>query len=79
VSVTIPMAGFADSFNISVAVAITLYEAQSQRASRFGGNGDLSDSARARIRAVWYMKTVRESRLHIERALAGRYGSTGIE
>lgn len=79
VSVTIPMAGFADSFNISVAAAITLYEAQSQRARRFGRNGDLGDSDKARIRAVWYMKTVRESRLHIERALAGSYGSTGTE
>jgi tRNA (guanosine-2'-O-)-methyltransferase len=79
VSVTIPMAGFADSFNISVAAAVTLYEAQRQRTHRFGRNGDLSDSDTARIRAVWYMKSVRESRLHIERALASGYGSTGIE
>jgi len=75
--VTIPMAGFADSFNISVAAAIMLYEAQRQRRQRFGRTGDLSESDLARIRAVWYLKSVRESRLHIERALADGYGSTG--
>jgi tRNA (guanosine-2'-O-)-methyltransferase len=78
-AVTIPMAVFADSFNISVADALTLFEAQRQRTRRFGRNGDLSDSDMARIRAVWYMKSVRESRLHIERALASGHGSTGIE
>jgi tRNA (guanosine-2'-O-)-methyltransferase len=79
IAVTIPMAGFADSFNISVAAAITLYEAQRQRQLRFGTRGDLSASDLERIRAVWYLKSVRESRLHIERALADGYGATGIE
>ncbi|MEN8239751.1 MAG: RNA methyltransferase, partial [Actinomycetota bacterium] len=78
VAATIPMAGFADSFNISVAAAVTLYEAQRQRRDRFGTSGDLSESDIARIRAVWYLKSVRASRLHIERALADSYGSTGI-
>ena len=78
-AVTIPMAGFADSFNISVAASITLYEAQRQRRLRFGKSGDLSESDKRRIRAVWYIKSVRESRLHIERALANGYGSTGTE
>ena len=78
-AVTIPMAGFGDSFNISVAAAITLYEAQRQRTLRFGRSGNLSDPDLARIRAVWYLKSVRESRLHIERALEDGYGSTGIE
>ena len=78
-AITIPMTGFADSFNISVAAAITLYEAQRQRRLRFGKSGDLDEAERARIRAVWYLKSVRESRLHIERALADGYGSTGIE
>ncbi len=77
-AVTIPMEGFADSFNISVAAAITLYEAQRQRRRRFGTTGDLSRRDKARIRAVWYCKSVREPRLHIERALARGYGSTGI-
>jgi tRNA (guanosine-2'-O-)-methyltransferase len=79
VEVTIPMAGFADSFNISVAAAITLYGAQRQRRHRFGSSGDLGESDVAHIRAVWYLKSVRESRLHVERALADGYGSIGIE
>ena len=79
VAVTIPMAGFADSFNISVAAAIVLFEAKRQRWARFGTSGDLSESDTERVRAVWYLKSVRESRLHIERALADGYGSTGIE
>ena len=74
IAVTIPMSGFADSFNISVAVAITLYETQRQRRTRFGGSGDLSESEMARIRAVWYLKSVRESRFHVERSIAERYG-----
>jgi tRNA (guanosine-2'-O-)-methyltransferase len=78
-AVTIPMAGFADSFNISVAAAITLYEAQRQRMHRFGRHCDLSATDEERIRAVWYLKSVRESRLHIERALADGYGATGTE
>jgi len=73
VAVTIPMAGFADSFNISVAAAVTLYEAQRQRSQRFGRIGDLSPADIARIRAVWYLKSVRESHRHIERALADGY------
>ena len=61
VAVTIPMAGFADSFNISVAASATLHEAQRQRKLRFGTTGDLDESDMDRIRAVWYMKSVRES------------------
>ncbi len=39
----IPMQGFSQSFNVSVAVAISLYEAVRQRMEKFGSNGDLSD------------------------------------
>jgi tRNA (guanosine-2'-O-)-methyltransferase len=77
-AVTIPMSGFADSFNISVAASIVLYEAQRQRRQRLGRTGDLSDVDLARTRAVWYLKSVRESRLVVERALADGHGLTGI-
>ena len=73
----IPMAGFAESFNISVAAAVTLHEAHRQRVVRFGRNGDLSDEHRHRIRAVWYMKSVREADRIIERALADGYRPSG--
>jgi len=43
-AITIPMSGFADSLNISVAVSIVLYEAQRQRERRLGRTGDLSEA-----------------------------------
>jgi tRNA (guanosine-2'-O-)-methyltransferase len=75
--IAIPMSGFADSFNISVGAAITLYEARRQRERRFGSNGDLSESDLARMRAVWYLKSVRESDLVVGRGLAERHGPAG--
>lgn len=38
----IPMFGFAQSFNVSVAASIALHEAVRQRVERWGKNGDLS-------------------------------------
>lgn len=76
-SVVIPMFGFAESFNISVAAAVTLYEVHRQRVDRFGSNGDLGAERRSRIRAVWYAKSVREYRRVVERALDDGYGVTG--
>ncbi|MGI9666221.1 MAG: TrmH family RNA methyltransferase [Acidimicrobiia bacterium] len=66
-AVTIPMSGFAGSFNISVAAAVALYEVRSQRIDRFGSNGDFTDARRDQVLAVWLMKSVRESRLIVER------------
>ena len=77
-AVTIPMSGFADSFNISVAASIVLYEVQRQRKQRLGRTGDLSEVDLERTRAVWYLKSVRESRLVVERARADGHGPTGI-
>lgn len=76
-AVTIPMSGFADSFNISVAASVVLYEAQQQRERRYGSSGDLSESDVERIRAVWYLKSVRASHLVVERGLAVRHGTVG--
>jgi tRNA (guanosine-2'-O-)-methyltransferase len=68
---TIPMEGFAESFNISVAAAIALYEVHRQRVVAYGSSGDLSAEARSRIRAVWYAKTVTNSRVVVEHKLSG--------
>ena len=61
------------------------YEARSeelehcrQRIAAFGRNGDLSHADRDRILAVWYLKSVRESRLIVERALEEGYSSEGM-
>lgn len=70
---TLPMSGFAESFNISVAAAVALYEVRRQRIERFGTNGDLDEARRNQICAVWLMKSVRESRRIVERAVADGY------
>ena len=69
--VTVPMAGFAESFNISVAASVVLYEVHRQRVARNGSSGDLSTDARERIRAVWYAKTVTNPRTIVEHKLSG--------
>ena len=77
VRMTIPMTGFAESFNVSVAASIALYEARKSRRTRYGLGGRLGDIERATVRAVWYLKSVRESRLVVERALRDGYESAG--
>jgi tRNA (guanosine-2'-O-)-methyltransferase len=51
----IPMVGFVESLNVSVASAITLYNA-----SR-GRHGDLSDGERNEVRARWLLASVRDA------------------
>lgn len=75
--VKVPMAGFVESLNISVAAAVALYEAHRQRTRRWGTNGDMGAARRDQVRAVWYAKSVRESRKVIERALDDGYRSAG--
>jgi tRNA (guanosine-2'-O-)-methyltransferase len=76
--VAIPMSGFAQSLNISVAAAICLYEVRRCRLERLGAHGDLPASDRERLRAVFTIKSVRHSRKIIERALeASRVGKPG--
>ena len=67
--VTIPMGGFTESFNISVAAAVLLYEVWRQRMDAFGAMGDLSPAVRDRIRAVWLAKSVPNVRALVEHKL----------
>ena len=78
VRAVIPMAGFSESFNISVAAAVTLFEVRRQRVAAFGRNGDLDPDDRARVLAVWYLKTVREGERIVARALADGYEPAGM-
>lgn len=50
----IPMPGFTRSFNLSVSVAITVYDCSWRRRVQLGGVGDLDDAAKTRLRARWY-------------------------
>ena len=63
----IPMTGFVESFNISVAAAVALYHAYRQRVSALGSQGDLDDASRDRLRAEFYMRSVKEPEAIIER------------
>ena len=65
----IPISGFVQSFNISVAAALCLQRARDDRTARLGAHGDLSADDRSRLRADFAMKSVRHYRALIERAL----------
>ena len=54
----IPMNGFVQSFNISVAAALGLYHAYTDRLRSLGGSGDLSADEREILRAVYYRRSV---------------------
>ena len=68
----IPMPGFTQSFNISVAAALALYHARQDRLSRQGFHGDLGERAKTDVRARFYWKSVRRAEDLLRRALAER-------
>lgn len=78
VPIRIPMVGFVESYNISVAAAITLYRAYRDRLERQGRHGDLNEAERERLVARYYLNTVRRPEA-ILRRIAGEAGpeSTG--
>jgi|GEM_PF-213690 len=61
VTCIIPSPGFIQSYNISVAAAMTLYAAHAARLRAYGSNGDLSDEDRNRLRADFYMRSSRHA------------------
>lgn len=69
-TVFIPISGFVESYNISVAAGICLQQARTDRIARLGRHGDLTRSDRDRLRAVFMMKSVKHHRPVIERLLA---------
>lgn len=58
----IPIDGFVQSFNISVAAALSLYEAKRQRVERLGEQGDLDAVQRQILRAQFYLRAVNQPR-----------------
>ncbi len=66
----VPIDGFVQSFNISVAAALCLAQARRDRVARLGRHGDLDPADRDRLRAVWYLKSVPHARQVVERLLA---------
>lgn len=71
----IPMCGFSQSFNVSVAAGIALAVAVEARRQRPQGHGDLSAAQRASLVADWQRRSVR----HADRILARLARSGGPE
>ena len=57
----IPMVGFVQSFNISVAAAVALYHAYHDRMSRQGFHGDLDDTEKEALLAAYYYRSVKHA------------------
>lgn len=56
-TIIIPMSGFVQSFNISVAGALALYHISQDRLKRLGSNASLTEEQQAILRAHYYMRT----------------------
>jgi len=56
--VIVPMEGFVQSFNISVAGALCFYQMYIQRRSLLGRQGDLSEDEQKLLKAVYAMRTL---------------------
>lgn len=56
--VIIPMVGFVQSFNISVAGALSLYQIRQDRIARRGGCADVTDEQKSILTAHYYMNTL---------------------
>jgi tRNA (guanosine-2'-O-)-methyltransferase len=54
----IPMYGFAQSFNISVAAALTFFHIHSARCQALKSSGDLTEVEKAAVTAQYYMRTL---------------------
>lgn len=50
------MCGFVESYNISVAAALVMYEARSSRLRLLGSHGDLTEDQQRILRAVMSLK-----------------------
>ncbi|HRO68500.1 MAG TPA: TrmH family RNA methyltransferase, partial [Pseudobdellovibrionaceae bacterium] len=55
--VIIPMTGFVQSFNISVAGALSLFQIMRDRENRRGRNSDLSEEQKRILMAEYFLRT----------------------
>ncbi|GIL72870.1 hypothetical protein Vretimale_4535 [Volvox reticuliferus] len=64
------MTGMVESFNISVASALIMYEARQQRLRKLGSHADLTEQEKMALKAVMLSKTVKESKTVISELLS---------
>lgn len=55
--VVLPMTGFVQSFNLSVAGALSLYHCCNERLQKLGYSGDLSSEQQRLLKAIYYCKS----------------------
>ena len=65
----VPMHGFVESFNVSVAASLVCYEARQQRLQRLGTSGDLSPEEQEVLRAVYSLRTAGKTKLYVQALL----------
>lgn len=58
-SVTVPMFGFTESYNLSVTVGLAMSRLAARRRAHLGSIGDLDPERRARLRARWFALRIR--------------------
>lgn len=56
--IIIPMSGFVESFNVSVAAALVMWEAAQQRIRKLGAHGDLTQEQKDVLKAAMVMRSV---------------------
>jgi len=66
----VPLPGFTESFNVSVAAAVALYHAQQDRIDRQGHHADLDEEEQLRLVARFCLRSVTEPEQIIERKLS---------
>jgi tRNA (guanosine-2'-O-)-methyltransferase len=71
-TIIIPMQGFVQSFNISVAAAIALYHAHSERVRKLGRAGNLSPQEKEILRAEFSLRSSDNPERLIEEVLTRR-------
>jgi tRNA (guanosine-2'-O-)-methyltransferase len=70
-SITVPMFGFTESYNLSVTVGLAMSRLASRRRAYIGRAGDLDPARYARLRARWFALRIRGVVGVVERTLAG--------
>jgi len=68
--VVIPMRGFVQSFNISVAAAVALHYISLQRRQKLGHHGDLNDEQKLILSALYCLRSTKNPERFLRRLLA---------
>ena len=70
-NVVLPIEGFIQSYNVSVAAALALYQARKDRIARLGFHGDLTEKEQEVLTAHYYFRSVAAAEQILRRAFSG--------